>query len=94
VNSLQGHYRDVSDRLGRLKDLVSNAEGLRYFEESLAANELEVALHALCDFLLERSSLPVSSAVLEQVKDLHDLMQLEDNCVEKLKQKGRPGQQV
>ena len=82
------HYRDLIRRLDSLKGLFSGrpgASGLRaYFEESLAANELEVALHALCAFLLDPSAPPVSGTVAEQVSELHSLMGLEDECVYKL----------
>jgi hypothetical protein len=87
VHRLDAHYRMISERLGSLRHLFSDDERLKYFEESLAANELEVALHALCTFLLEPSIPPVSSAALERIGNLHSLMQLEDDCVERLRLK-------
>ncbi|MGD1100939.1 MAG: hypothetical protein ABSA59_02640 [Terriglobia bacterium] len=87
VHRLQDHYRLLGDQLGGMKNLLTDAQRLRYFEESLAANELGEALHALCDFLLEPDTPPVSGGVLEQIKSLHDRMELKDDCVEKLKQK-------
>ena len=89
MKNLHAYYRDVSERLGSLKDLISDAGRLKYFEESLAANELEVALHALCDFLLEPRTPAVSCAALRQIESLHTLMEIEDDCIKKLSEKGR-----
>lgn len=81
------HWRRVGDALRALRGLISDRGRLRYFEESLDANELEIALHALCDFLLEPNTPSVSGDVLEQIEGLHSLLQLRDDCIERLRQK-------
>jgi hypothetical protein len=87
MKDLRAHYRDVNERLTGLKDLISDADRLRYFEESLAANELEVALHALCDFLLEPRTPPVSRVPLREIETLHALMEIQDDCTKRLAEK-------
>lgn len=87
MHNLRAHYRELDERLRGLRNLLSDAGYLKYFDESLQANEFGEALHALCDFMLESGTPPVNDAALDQIKGLHALMNLEDDCVERLRQK-------
>ena len=91
VNNLHSHFRDVADRLEALRNVFpAGKEGSRYlgfFEEYLRANELELALHAVCDFLLEPTTPQPADDALSKIKTLHELMGLEDDCVPKLRRK-------
>jgi hypothetical protein len=91
MNNLYSHLHDVADRLKELRNVFSEGpEGSKYlgfFDEYLDANELELALHAVCDFLLEPTSAAVDDAVLEKIAVLHRLMKLEDDCAARLKEK-------
>jgi hypothetical protein len=85
------YYREISSRLremiGLFDDQPGGASYRGYFEETLDANELEIALHALCNFLLETKTRPVAESVIVQIQALHGAMGLEDECVSRLKQK-------
>lgn len=81
------HWRNVADGLQELNGLISNSERLRYFEESLDANELGIALHALCDSLLEDNTSLVDDATINKIDSLHQLMAINDDCVKKLREK-------
>jgi hypothetical protein len=91
MNDLHSHHRDVANRLEALRNVFSGGpEGskyLRFFDEYLDVNELELALHAACDFLLEPTTPAVDDAALEKIEMLHRLMKLEDDCTMKLRQK-------
>lgn len=54
------------------------------FDEHLEHNELEVALHTLCDFLAESETSPASSVLIEKIRRLYSKMGIEDGCVESL----------
>lgn len=89
AHPLEEHYRSVSAQLLTLETIFDNSErgkGYRnYFRELLGANELEIALHAVCDFLIEQSVPPKDAQVLIRIDDLHKQMQIHDDCVDKLK---------
>ncbi len=92
MNSERGaYYREMREKLGQMKSLFGNqpeADGYkRHFEESVAANELEVALHSLCDFLFEPSTRPVSEATVNEIANFHAAMGIEDACSSKLRAK-------
>jgi hypothetical protein len=57
------------------------------FDEFLEHHEFEVALHTLCDFVLESDSPPVTTKILEQIQHLHAAMKINDSCVEQLRKK-------
>lgn len=88
------HYRDLRRKLEDLRPLfvsrrlASTQPGyLRHFDQSLDANEYEVALHALIDFLLEPATDPISQDAITEISDVHSLMGLNDDCVNRLKQR-------
>lgn len=89
------HFRDVADRLRALRSVFSlGPAGLKYqgfFDEYLDVNELELALHAVCDFLLEPTTPNVDDEAIEQIQVLHRLMKLEDDCTRTLKEKAEGG---
>jgi len=91
TTNLHSHFRDVADQLKTLEKVFSTGpEGSKYmgfFEEYLAVNELELALHAVCDFLLEPTTPAVDEATLGRIETLHKLMQLDDDCAPRLKEK-------
>jgi hypothetical protein len=89
------YYRDLASRLMALRVVFSTCtEDRRYvelFDEFLAVNELELALHQVCDFLNEPTTPDPSDAVLDQIRGLHATMELNDDCVEKLTTKVEGG---
>jgi hypothetical protein len=83
------HYRDLSNRLDSLRRLFSRDEGskqrVEFFDEFLSANEFELALHTLCDFLLESENAQCDQAALDQIEVLHQKMRINDDCVDSLR---------
>jgi hypothetical protein len=61
---------------------------LTLFDEFLSANELGLALHVLCDFLLEPDALPTSPELRLRLQLLHSRMEIIDDCVARLQEKG------
>jgi len=57
------------------------------FEGFLEANEYEVALHILCDFLLEHEPVVLKESVLNEISELHTMMNLNDDCERAMKAK-------
>jgi hypothetical protein len=62
-----------------------------YFDELLAANELGLALEALCDWLLDSRDAIITPLLLDAVSSLHTKMYLDDDCVEQLRRKALHG---
>jgi hypothetical protein len=93
MQNLRKHFIEVNQILLPLQSAFnSNPEGGRrreYFLESVEANEFEIALHALCDFLLEHQDASVTEDLLARIDELHKKMEIDDECVIKLKSRHR-----
>jgi hypothetical protein len=63
---------------------------LGLFDEFVEHDEFEVALHTLCDFVLESDSSPVATTIVDQIQHLHATMKINDSCVEQLRNKTLP----
>ncbi len=91
MNDFDGLYDDLGKRLEALRATFPDSpEGLarrKYFDENLAANEFEIALHALCDFAVEFHNARMNAGVILHIEELHRLMDLEDTCVSDLRSK-------
>jgi len=85
------HWEDARLKLESLRHLLLfnkvPESRLAYFDELLWANELEVALHTLCNFLLEHESATVETHDISAIESLHRQMQLVDECVSQLRYK-------
>ena len=61
-----------------------------YFDESLDANEFEIALSALCDFLLESATPGIASAEMDKIVTAFRAMELDhDERIAELRQKSQ-----
>ena len=91
MHKMEQHYREVHNLLlplERVFDESLEAQKYRsFFREELDANELGVALHAICDFLLEPTTIPMSASVVDEIEALHKKMAIEDDCIAKLRQR-------
>lgn len=74
--------------------LNENLSGYRqHFDEVLNANEFEIALHALCDFLLDPTTPNIGLSEINKIDVLHEKMGLDDTCAAALRAKsGVPGE--
>ena len=80
---LQQRYDEVTKLLLSLRDTALNLPAVPLFDEYLEHNELDMALHAICDSLLE-SGQPVPRSLLERIAAVHQIMEITDDCVEHL----------
>jgi len=79
--------KEVAAQLQSLRPIMLTEHGhsfLDLFDEFMREQELELALHVVCDYILEANSLTVSNATVEQVRRLHTEMEIVDDCVEDL----------
>ena len=75
------HYADLARRLVELRALVADDnKHLAFFDEEIEANEFEIALHALCDFLLKANTPAMRPTEIEKIEALHERMELKDEC--------------
>ncbi len=58
---------------------------LDFFDDLMLHHEFGLALHAVCDYILDPNSPKVSEATVDQVDRLHAAMKIDDQCVEQLK---------
>jgi hypothetical protein len=54
---------------------------LAQFDEFIREHEWELALHVVCDHLLESTDHAERPEVLDQIAALHEAMAIEDTCV-------------
>jgi hypothetical protein len=84
-------HHSLACQLQELRDSISDIENdskyLGLFDEFLREHEFGLALETLCDFLLEPKTQLMSESLLEQIKNLHQLMNVKDACVQNLRQK-------
>ena len=89
---LQAHFDRVSTLLRDLGTTLQDDSSFRRhrsrFHEYLDQNELELALHAVCDGLME-SSTHCSEEVVRMIDDAHTGMGLHDSCAEALRERQR-----
>jgi|SRR5580704_10173966 hypothetical protein len=64
---------------------------LNLFDEFVREWEPDLALHCVCDYLLEPETVTLDGATIEEVCSIHLSMDLRDDCVERLRTK-RAGQ--
>ena len=84
-------FRRLATKLGELRPILlggDNAGGyLDLFDRFLEHNELGLALHAVCDYLLEPASPSPEISMIENILTLHQSMEIEDDCVDRLRRK-------
>ena len=67
--------------------LKQDPKPLETFNEFLREYEFGLALETVCDFLIETEGLSASESLLDQIKNLHQQMGVEDECVQNLRKK-------
>ena len=60
---------------------------LKLFDEFLREQEYGLALHAVCDCMLEESAPAVEPAIIGIIRALHVDMEIDDSCVADLARK-------
>jgi hypothetical protein len=86
---LRDHWCDVTVELETLRATFPPSERIetatRLFDEFLSENELDLALHVLCDALLEADTGSTTPDLLSRLERLHAVMGIADDCVERLR---------
>ena len=83
------HYTELTNRILQLRSLLSGAgdQTFEFFDEFLREHEFGLALHVICDFLIDSPTARISISTLNEIHDLHEEFRLEDECVTKLEEK-------
>jgi hypothetical protein len=77
-------------QLQSLRTVLPSENGgplLRVFDEFMQQHEFGLALHVVCDFILDRDPPWVDKSILEWVESLHAVMGIDDGCVQALRNK-------
>jgi hypothetical protein len=77
----------ASSSLQSLRPILLTEHGhsfLDLFDEFMREQEFGLALHVVCDYILEPNSPTVTNATVEQIRCLHTEMEIIDHCVEHL----------
>jgi hypothetical protein len=80
-------FYELKAQLQELKDGLSEGVDLKrsqLFDELMREHEFGLALHLLCDYLLEPTTQPAAPTIVKLVEKLHASMQIVDNCVANL----------
>jgi hypothetical protein len=73
-----------------LKSVLStewNPDAPAVFDEFLREHEWGLALHVVCDYLLEPATPPAAAELIEEIQGLHKAMGIEDSCAIDLRRK-------
>jgi hypothetical protein len=81
------HCAKVRSGLLELRPLFGdNKEVQHWFDEYIEANELELALHVVCEFLVARTSRQIGPEEVTLIRALHEKMNIADDCCSQLQQ--------
>jgi len=92
MTNQQISWYELKAQLQELKEGLPEGVDLKrpqLFDEFLREHEFELALHVLCDYLLEPTTQPAAPTVVKLIEKLHASMQIVDNCVADLHADGR-----
>jgi hypothetical protein len=93
LNKKIARHHEMTLKLGSLKPQLSvGGDDLnQLFDEFVREDEWELALHLVCDYLLEPKTQGPPTAAIQQIEALHGAMQITDTCAADLRRKaGRP----
>jgi hypothetical protein len=80
---------DLQDQLESLRPELLVDRGrpfLDLFDEFMRQREFGLALHAVCDFILDQDSPRVNKSSIDLVQRLHTAMKINDGCVLEMQQ--------
>jgi hypothetical protein len=66
---------------------ASDRQGIDLFDEFLREHEFELALHVVCDLLLDVDAPPASRDMILRIEQLHERMEVVDDCATRLRLK-------
>lgn len=83
-------FKELRTQLQTLRSIVhTGGEGSfrDLFDEFMREGEYGLALHVLCDSILEPDSPRISKLTLDSIQQLHVEMKIHDHCVKELRTK-------
>ena len=83
--------QEVVQKLASLRPVLSTGgdDLNQLFDEFVREHEWGLALHLVCDYLLEPKSQAAPTAVIRQIETLHEAMGIVDACVADLRGRAR-----
>ena len=82
---------ELKRKFVRLKAILPtgrDGNSSKIVDEFVREHEWELALHVVCDYLLEPTTQVVPAAAVQEIQSLHEALGIEDNCVADLR--GKP----
>ena len=90
MSTSNGYIENLAARVGDLRTTLDgrpNANGfLEMFDDFLAQHEFDLALHVVCDYLMEQDKGP-DSPTIDRINSLHLSMAIVDDCIDQLRSK-------
>jgi len=86
-------WQEMARKLASLKPVLfaGGADVNQFFDDFVREHEWGLALHVICDYLLEPKTQAASLAVIQQIESLHEAMGIVDTCAPDLRRKaGQP----
>jgi hypothetical protein len=85
----QNALQEMTLKLKNLSPLLPTAgnNAKEFFDDFVREHEWELALHVVCDHLLEPATKAAPINVIEEIGSLHKVMGLADNCAAALRRK-------
>ncbi len=84
-------FDELRARVEQLRPILADKQDaygyLSLFDEFVREAEFGLALHAVCDCLLEPETPRPEPTTVERIRALHALMEIEDDCLDRLRQK-------
>ena len=85
--SLDQHWNELTADLLFLRRLLSgDRKAEEIFDDFVDHNELELALHTICDFLLEHERIAIENPDFDAIETLHERMRIRDGCIAAIRQ--------
>ncbi len=91
MNDRVKRAEELRAKLTELRQVLADAsdgEGyLALFDEFVRECEFDLALHNVCDYLLEPGTPAVEMETIDRIQALHVTLEVQDDCVEWLRAK-------
>ena len=84
---MQTNMRQIFANLINVVSTEWNPDASAVFDEFIREHEWELALHVVCDYLLEPATPAAAPELIAKIQNLHEIMGLEDSCVTDLHRK-------
>ena len=88
MNNQLDRIQDLRNSVNELRSILAEGPGgdryLTLFDEFVRECEIGLALHNICDYLLDPGRPAGSPGTIERIRKLHEVMEIHDDCLERL----------